>query len=1105
MRTKIWKSITFMMLALWACVLVSCENSTVYGYGLPDEIDNPVTDIELAESSWILKNISIDSIAGAKKFTDKGEGELILWHKDKTSTDSTIVWNPTADIEYPADITWYVSTLDIALDKSDKVEVTDSTDMEYFQYTFNFENGNSLRLDAKSRIETLEAHGKTLELPYFAFTNIEYSGIQDCTKLPPETVDGKEVESYQAVLRFLATRSVKELADSEKTYKMYVPVKLVMTGGNTPVDPDLDRIEANQQESTFTREYDRQSTYVKYIDTWNWVINLYYNDGSVKQDTKQGTINAWFEFPAKQKIYQESLDFSLTASSTENPNSTSKEYNFTCGGQNFTVSSYWEKSTYSNGGQTIELPYHYFNNIQYNGYTTAQQGEQTENGVTYQIYLVTISMTASNTSGENEKFNVLYEVWKKKDNGSGGEDPDEPTKDVDAWIKESHLDDNNKSHATITIVDNKGNERDTVVAIQYNISWKLDNNFDVTKADNSVSHQGISEGTVSTTTRTSGAFTVQTITTVKVSSFEGFSHKITTVNEKATIKVAGKVLTMPSSDLVPVYKNYTQDSPTVSNNIASYPTHLSYDCSYNNKTTSKTQNGIIRVKQEEEKPDPVYDEDAWIKNSTLTDDGLATAVITIRNNKGAERDTTVQVQYQNSWRLDNPFDVTKADNSVVFSSINNGTSTTSTRTTGAFRITKTSTTKTASFNGFSHRIYTEVEKATITIQLKSGSKVLTMPSADMTVSYVDYSQESGTTSNGITSYPTKLHYSCSYNGGSSTKTQNGTIRVKADEPEEPVKDVDAWLINKTLTNTGLSSATLVIKNSKGETREESVSIQYNLSWRLADPFTVNKADNKVSHNGISSNGSSSESYKSGDFNVTKTTTTYRSSFDGFSHAITTVNERATITVAGKTLEMLASDMTPSYTNYSQDNGSTSGNTTSYPTRLNYNCAYHNGSLGSQTQNVTIVVTNTDPDPGPTTPDIIIPGELGQITGAQKTVVLINGNFQTTADCLAITCTNGVYANINGSWYTWVGATTSGVVSATSKNGTWHPATIIGMDGGNNYENGWVYYASDNSGAHTQMDATGCNVTGIDNPILNCSVVNNGNGTWTIDGTVYGTN
>lgn len=1093
-QEKLFKNgIIFLMITLWACVFNACTEDPTVLWG--KDISIPVTGIELAEGDWTLVNVSVDSVAGAKEFTDKGEGRLILLYKDETSRDSSIVWNPQASVEYPTDMTWYVNSKDIALDKATKVEISDSTDMEYFQYTFNFENGKSLLLDAKARIESLEAHGKTLKLPYFAFTNIEYSGVQEYKKLPPEVVEGKEVESYQAVLRFLVTRSVKELADSEKTYKMYVPVNLVISGGNTPVDPDLDRIEADQKESTFTREYDRQSKYVKYIDTWNWIINLYYNDGSVKQDSKKGTINAWFEFPGKQKIYQDNLDFSLTASNTESPNSTSKEYNFTCGGQNFTVSSYWEKATYSNGGQTVELPYHYFNNIQYNGYTTTKQGEQTENGTNYQVYLVTISMTASNTSGESEKFNVLYEVWKKKGQDGGDNDDDDPTKDVDAWIKESYLDDNNKSHATITIVDNKGNERDTVVAIQYNISWSLDQDFDVTKSNQSVSHQGISEGTTSTSTRYSGDFTVQTIKTEKVSSFEGFSHKITTVNEKATIKVAGKVLTMPSSDLVPVYKTYTQDSPTVSNNVASYPTHLKYECSYNNKTTSKVQDGVIRVQQEEEKPDKVYDVDAWIKSSDLTNDGLASAIITIRNNKGAERDTSVQVQYQNSWSLDNPFDVTKNDNSVVFSGINNGTSTTSTRTSGAFRITKTKTTKTASFKDFSHKIYTEVEKATITV----AGKALTMPSADMVVSYKDYDQESGTTSNGITSYPTELHYTCSYNTGSTSKTQNGTIRVKADEPEDPVTDVDAWIVSQELTNSGLSSANIRIQNSKGGTRDTTVSIQYQLSWSMATPFTVTKADNSVSHTGISQTGSSSTRRTDHAFSVTTTTTTYQSSFNGFSHAITTVNERATVRIAGKDLTMLSSDMNVSYINYDQDNGSVSGNTTSYLTYLNYGCAYHNGSLDGKSQQVTINVTKNEPQ----NPDITIPEELGFVTGASKTIILRNSDAGNRTECLAILCTNGVYGRIDGRWYTWEGAKTSGIVSAAQGTGeaTWHPATIEFMT--SDKSDGWVYMPSDGSQSAPQMSAANCQTYGISTPVLSVSVADNGDGTITIDGTVFG--
>ena len=1083
--------ITLIMLALWACVFNACEESEVYGLG--DGKSNPVTDIELAETDWSLKNISVDSVAGAKNFTDKGEGRVILLYKDETSKDSSIVWKPTASIEYPTNPVWYVDSQNISQKNVNKVEKNDSVNMKWQQYTFNFENGKSLTLDAKSRIKVLEAHGKKLELPYFEFTKVEFNGVQEYKKLPPEVVDGKEVESYNAILRFLATRSVKQLENSDKVYKVYIPVKLVITkGGDTPVDPTLDKIEADQQKSTFTREYDRQSKYIKYIDTWNWIINQYYNDGSVKQDSKKGTINAWFEFPGKQKVYQESLDFSCTGSSSESTGSTSKDFKFTCGGQSFTISSYWEKETYSFGSQTIELPYHYFNNISYNTYKAERQYEKTENGTTYQVYLITISMTASNTSGENEQFNVLYEVWKKKTIDGGGDNPDDPTKDVDAYIKESHLDDNNKSHATITIVDNKGGERDTTVAIQYNISWSLDTDFDVTKADNSVSHQSISNGTSNTSTRTSGAFTIQTIKTVKTSSFNGFSHKITTVNEKATIKVAGKVLTMPSSDLVPVYKSYTQDNPTTADNLVSYPTHLKYDCSYNNKTTSKTQNGVIRVKKEDPKPEEIYDEDAWIKSSDLTDDGLASAIITIRNNKGAERDTSVQVQYNNSWSLDDPFDVTKSDNSVVFSSISSGTSNTSTRTSGAFTIQTIKTVKTSSFNGFSHKITTVNEKATI----KVAGKVLTMPSADMTVSYKDYSQDNGTTSNGVTSYPTRLNYTCSYNTGSTSKTQEGTIRVKADEP---VTDVDAWFKTQTLTNTGLSSATIVIKNSKGETREENYEIQYQLSWSLANPFEVDKADNSVSHTGISQTNSSSSTYTKGKFTVTTTTKTYKSSFDGFSHSVTTVNETAILHIAGKDLEMLASDLTPSYVNNNQESGSTSGNTTSYLTHLNYSCAYHQGSLGDKTQNVTIKVTKNEPQQ----PDVVIPSTLGKIIDAQKTIVLRNGNAADRTTCLAIKCEKGVFAVIDGTKYPWGGASTSGEVSATSGDGSWHPATIIakGWDK-KSLAKGWFYQASDGSGSHTQMSEANCNTYAVFDPRLESYKPNN-DGTITCDGTVYG--
>lgn len=109
------------MLTLWACVFNACSDDTIVGPG--GKSYNPVTDIELAEADWTLKNVSIDSIAGEKKFTDKGEGRLVLLYKDGTSKDSSIIWNPTASVEYPADNVWYVEKKDIALKDVNKTQL----------------------------------------------------------------------------------------------------------------------------------------------------------------------------------------------------------------------------------------------------------------------------------------------------------------------------------------------------------------------------------------------------------------------------------------------------------------------------------------------------------------------------------------------------------------------------------------------------------------------------------------------------------------------------------------------------------------------------------------------------------------------------------------------------------------------------------------------------------------------------------------------------------------------------------------------------------------------------------------------------------------------
>ena len=1068
--------LTIMSVLLWN----GCEDTSFYQIEGGDS-SSDVIDFHLNEG-WTLITESVDSLSTGVKFNDKGEGTVTFELKDGTARDSSIIWKPTATVEHEEGLVWNRDKKEIKF-QSVNIQHIDSATVDYDKYHFYFDEGSNLVLDAKSKIVMLDAHGIEKELPYFSFDTIRFMNVKEYVEKEKEVINGKEVQNWEAKLQFRIKRS------SGKEYNLIVPVIERIGDDGSGTDKNVSSMEVDKS-SSFKRTYDRQKDYIKYIDAWNWIINVKYSDGSESKDTYQKSLNAWFDIPARKTVYQDNLDFSLTSSNTQDVTN-GRKFNFTCGGQTFTIGSYWETAKYTKGGKSVELPYHYFSNIKFIKYNATLQGEVTENETLYQKYLVTISMSAVNTSGENEAFNVEYIVMKKKN--TDPTDPEDPTKDEDAWIKDSNLTDEGKSTATITIVDNKGVQRDTTVSIQYNISWELDKFFEKTLASNAVSFQSISEGTSTTTTRTSGDFTISTIKTTRVASYAGFTHNIYTTNEKATIKVAGKVLTMPSSDLTPSYNTYSQDQASEANGYKIYPTHLKYNCSYNQKTMSKTQDCNIKVKKDEEKP--VYDEDAWIKSSDLTKDGLSSAIITIRNNKGAERDTSVSVQYQNSWNVGSKFDVTKSDKSVSFQGISNGSSTSTSRTQGAFNITKTVTSMVANFDGFSHQLTKTVEKATITV----AGKVLTMPSSDIEISYDSYTQDNGSEADGVISYPTHIKYASQYNSESTgSKTQEGTIRVKSSKPD-PTYDEDAWIKDSYLDDSNVAHATITIKNNKGQQRDSLVNIQYNVSWSLASLFEANVANNQVSHSGISTSNSSTSTRNVDDFTVLTETKTLRSSFSGFSHNMTTVSEKATIKVAGKILQMPAAEWNISYDGYTQDGGQTSGKVTSYPTHLNYvGKITGNNFSQNKTQEVTLKVTSTDP----TEPDITIPEELGDLTGeAYKTIVLVNGNAKTRTECLALGCTNGVYALINGQWYTWVGASTDGVFSASMGNTKkWNPAIVTPAHLGK-WEEGWAYQTT--NGADAIFSVANVNTENVRTPLLGISIVDNQDGTYTIDGVVYG--
>ena len=105
--------------------------------------------------------------------------------------------------------------------------------------------------------------------------------------------------------------------------------------------------------------------------------------------------------------------------------------------------------------------------------------------------------------------------------------------------------------------------------------------------------------------------------------------------------------------------------------------------------------------------------------------------------------------------------------------------------------------------------------------------------------------------------------------------------------------------------------------------------------------------------------------------------------------------------------------------------------------------------------------------------------------------------------MAIKCTNGIYANIDGTWHRWVGAPTDGVVSATKGQGAtkWHPAKIEKLDP-KDWLSGWTYIDTSNSSSASSIIATTIN-DAVKTPILGYSYQDNGDGTVTKDGKVYG--
>ena len=141
------------------------------------------------------------------------------------------------------------------------------------------------------------------------------------------------------------------------------------------------------------------------------------------------------------------------------------------------------------------------------------------------------------------------------------------------------------------------------------------------------------------------------------------------------------------------------------------------------------------------------------------------------------------------------------------------------------------------------------------------------------------------------------------------------------------------------------------------------------------------------------------------------------------------------------------------------------------------------------------VTPEEPEtPAQPSIDVYVPSQMGSIISAVKTTVIRGGDVKSQTTCLSIICANGVYANIDGSWYTWMGTS---AISATSGNGSWQPADIQWFNGSNSND-GWLYMGNGATQVSKAMVITFASGT----PMLG-SYSGNADGTITIDGVVYG--
>lgn len=899
---------------------------------------NGVKSVKLAEN-YKLTNVDIDSTTVTNKITfmDQGSGKLLLTYNDGTEGEKDIDVTQYAFLKLPSIGTIVRQSQEIKY-LEQKVTAQDSTGLDRDKYSLQYDESLALDIVAGAHyFDTVFYKGtQSIKLPYFKFDSIRHHKVT-YKSLPDTVLQGQKAKVFMATVAAQAFRSHLEQKQSQMAY---IPVKEVIFS-DPIIDDDLISMDEDKEKSAFTRKYERTESYVKYLDTWNWVINRRYKSKTeISKHSK--TLTATLEVPARKVLYQSDTDFKCTKSWIENEGKLKQAFHFQCGNYLLTINEAHDKEVFEYGGKSLDLSYHYFKDITFNGAIPTTLKPVTVDGVTYnKVTLVKISLTAVNSNGEKEPIMVEVEV---RDNDGGGQTPDNLVNltGKDGKLYEEEGSKKTVSEITIEMDFGKYGKKDSIVSTYLDIFVKSSNIFVGVGKSKNINNSGITQ-TKKESSRKDGHVQITRQDFTYNSKFlDGYSHQMTGRNEIPTFVMGKFSVPMKSSSISMSFEDaevpdqateVTHDGKTF---YRYTPTKLNYIWSYNGWKKAIVQEmhldiekGITPPETEKLTDLTAMDRSYYFNSSSNNWVSKLIAKMTFsQGSKTYSRDTTVTCPYDVTVQAQSIFNAFVDTKSLALTSITENASTSNAEQKDDFIITKRNKTYLCKYNqNIQHNLY--VNDATIVFKL--GNYQLDMLTGTVNINKngepVIPSSPSSTVTNNGKQYdrytPTKLNYNWTYGVETNSVTQEMHLDVLKGAVPPETEEFKGWTnINKELKwdanqNKPVTIVTATQNFKKGNdtyTRDTTYKASLNVEVTAQSIFSGKVEKKEVRNQSVGNFSTNSSTTRKEGENIVITTNkqTATAAYEGFTHVLNATNETAKVVRGEYSIDMLDANITAAF-------------------------------------------------------------------------------------------------------------------------------------------------------------------------------------------------